>query len=80
MTSVQIAHNWCAIVIRHRCQYTLEAIVVYYIHHHDVSTEKVNAVALTTTLSFRNTPTPSNVFTRIERIRRRHIIQTNSFV
>ena len=46
MTSVQIAHNWCAIVIRHRCQYTLEAIVVYYIHHHDVSTEKVNAVAL----------------------------------
>ena len=46
MTSAQIAHNWCAIVIRHRCQYTLEAIVVYYIHHHDVSTEKVNAVAL----------------------------------
>ena len=46
MTSVQIAHNWCAIVIRHRFQYTLEAIVVSYIHHHDVSTEKVNAVAL----------------------------------
>ena len=46
MTSAQIAHNWCAIVIRHRFQYTLEAIVVYYIHHHDVSTEKVNAVAL----------------------------------
>ena len=46
MTSAQIAHNWCAIVIRHRCQYTLEAIVVSYIHHHDVSTEKVNAVAL----------------------------------
>ena len=46
MTSAQIAHNWCAIVIRHRCQYTLEAIVVYYIHHHDVSTEEVNAVSL----------------------------------
>ena len=46
MTSAQIAHNWCAVVIRHRCQYTLEAIVVSYIHHHDVSTEKVNAVAL----------------------------------
>ena len=46
MTPAQIAHNWCAVVIRHRCQYTLEAIVVYYIHHHDVSTEKVNAVAL----------------------------------
>ena len=46
MTSVQIAHNWCAIVIRHRFQYTLEAIVVYCIHHHDVSTEEVNAVAL----------------------------------
>ena len=46
MTSAQIAHNWCAVVIRHRFQYTSEAIVVYYIHHHDVSTEKVNAVAL----------------------------------
>ena len=46
MTSAQIAHDWCAIVIRHRFQHTLEAIVVYCIHHHDVSTEKVNAVAL----------------------------------
>ena len=46
MTSAQIAHNWCAVVIRHRCQYTSEAIVVYCIHHHDVSTEKVNVVAL----------------------------------
>lgn len=46
MTSAQIAHDWCAIVIRHRFQYTSEAIVVYCIHHHDVSTEKVNAVAL----------------------------------
>lgn len=42
MTSVQIAHNWCAVVIRHRFQYTSEAIVVYYIHHHDVSTEEVD--------------------------------------
>ena len=46
MTSAQIAHDWCAIVIRHRFQHTLEAIVVYCIHHPDVSTEKVNAVAL----------------------------------
>lgn len=46
MTSAQIAHDWCAVVIRHRFQYTSEAIVVYCIHHHDVSTEEVNAVAL----------------------------------
>ena len=46
MTSAQIAHDWCAIVIRHRFQHTLEAIVVYCIHHHDVSTEEVHAVAL----------------------------------
>ena len=46
MTSAQIAHDWCAIVIRHRFQHTLEAIVVYCIHHHDISTEEVNAVAL----------------------------------
>lgn len=46
MTPAQIAHNWCAVVIRHRFQYTSEAIVVYCIHHHDVSTEEVNAVAL----------------------------------
>ena len=46
MTSAQIAHDWCAIVIRHRFQHTLEAIVVYCIHHHDVSTEEENAVAL----------------------------------
>ena len=46
MTSAQIAHDWCAIVIRHRFQHTLEAIVVYCIHHHDLSTEEVNAVAL----------------------------------